>query len=108
MYSITLATVFLENLSKFCINLQRKSESQKICCLHSSCTANMHKVHESIKITAISGAQKGGALGQGENVCASDSPASVFSKLDPVQAFPPQAELVYAVRGLQFITQQLE
>lgn len=28
----------------------------------------MHKVHESIKITAISGAQKGGALGQGENV----------------------------------------
>lgn len=27
MDSITLATVFLENLSKFCINLQRKSES---------------------------------------------------------------------------------
>jgi len=49
----------------------------------------MHKTHESIKITAISGAQKGGALGQGENVCASDSPASAFSKPVPVQASPP-------------------
>ena len=49
----------------------------------------MHKMHEPIKITAISGAQKGGALGQGQNVCVSDSPASVFSKPIAVQAFPP-------------------
>lgn len=68
--SITLATVFLENLSKFWINLQRKPESLKLCCSLSSCTANMHKMYESIKTTALKGAQKDGALGQGKNVCA--------------------------------------
>lgn len=58
-----------------------------LCCLLSSCTANMHKMYESIKITAISGAQKDGALGQGENVCARI--LWHLSNPTPVQAFPP-------------------
>lgn len=43
MDSIILATMYLENLSKFCIILQRKSECLKIVCLLSILTANMHK-----------------------------------------------------------------
>lgn len=63
------------------------------------CTANVHKMHESIKTIAIAGAQKSGALGQEENFCASDSPAIISKRSVPMQEIPR-----YAMSGLQFIT----
>lgn len=77
---------------KICPNsasTSKESLKVKSCYLLSSCTANMHKMHELVKIIAIAGVQKGRALGPGKNVCANDSPASVFSKSVPTQAFPP-------------------
>lgn len=94
MDSIFLAAMYLENLSKFCIILQSKSECLKISCLLSIFTANMHRMHESNKFIAIALAQKGRVI----FFLPIFAVATFSNKSDAVQG-----GLHYAMRKLQYV-----
>jgi len=100
MDSIFLAAMYLENLSKFCIIQQRKSECLKISCLLSIFTANMHRMHESNKFIAIALAQKGGVMFFFLPIF---SVATFSNKSDAVQG-----GLHYTMRKLQYVALLLD